>query len=333
VSDSKLARPPQVTLAGWLVVAGSVLVVLTALDQGAGLHSLDTREAVEEFLAGPPGDQLGLSLQGGLLVLRVLLTVAAVTATASAILGWYALQRSKAARLALSVLAVPLFLTGMSFQGGGVFPAVVAAAVVMLWFQPGRDWYDGIARAPAPEPPAAPAQPPQDPQPLQGPQPPQPSVEERLRELPPPTAPPLFPTAYAQPVRAAAAQERPRTVAWACRVTWVSTLVVFVLFGVYLIELLVAPDSVLEQLRRQNPDLATTDRELRQLVLVMCAVAMAWSAVAAGLAVLVWRRVGWAAVALGVSAGLASLTLLPIVPCVAAGVLMLRPEARAWFSR
>jgi hypothetical protein len=324
VSDSKLARPPQVTLAGWLVVAGSVLVVLTALDQGAGLHSLDTREAVGEFLAGPPGDQLGLSLQGGLLVLRVLLTVAAVTATASAILGWYALQRSKAARLALSLLAVPLFLTGMSFQGGGVFPAVVAAAVVMLWFQPGRDWYDGIARAPAPEPPAAPPQPPQ------GPHSP---VDERLSQLPPPTAPPLFPTAYAQPVRAAAAQDRPRTVAWACRVTWVSTLVVFVLFGVYLIELLVAPDTVLEQLRRQNPDLATTDHELRQLVLVMCAVAMAWSAVAAGLAVLVWRRVAWAAVALGVSAGLASLTLLPIVPCVAAGVLMLRPESRAWFSR
>jgi hypothetical protein len=327
VSDSKLARPPQVTLAGWLVVAGSVLVVLTALDQGAGLHSLDTREAVEDFLAGPPGDRLGLSLEGGLLVLRVLLTVAAVTATASAILGWYALQRSKAARLALSVLAVPLFLTGMSFQGGGVFPAVVAAAVMMLWFQPGRDWYDGIARAPAHEPPPAPAPPPASPPSSVSP------LDERLRELPPPTAPPLFPTTYAQPVRTTSSDERPRPVAWACGLTWVSTLIVFVLFGAYLIELLVAPDSVLEQLRRQNPDLTTTDHELRQLLLVMCVVAMAWSAVAAGLAVLVWRRVAWAAVALGVSAGLASLTLLPVVACVATGVLLLRPDARAWLTR
>jgi hypothetical protein len=325
VNEQKLARPPQVTLAGWLVVAGSVLVVLTALDQGAGLHSLDTREAVEDFLAGPPGDRLGLSLQGALLVLRVLLTVAAVTATASAILGWYALQRSKAARLALSVLAVPLFLTGMSFQGGGVFPAVVAAAVVMLWFQPGRDWFDGIARAPAPEPPATPAPPPAPP--LSSP------VDERLRELPPPTAPPLFPTAYAQPVGTTAAQERPRPLAWACGLTWVSTLVVFVLFAAYLVEVLVTPDSVLEQLRRQNPDLTATDHELRQVVIAICIIAMAWSAVAAGLAVLVWRRVAWAAVALGVSAGLASLTLLPVVACVATGILLLRPEARAWLTR
>jgi hypothetical protein len=325
VNEQKLARPPQVTLAGWLVVAGSVLVVLTALDQGAGLHSLDTREAVEDFLAGPPGDRLGLSLQSALLVLRVLLTVAAVTATASAILGWYALQRSKAARLALSVLAVPLFLTGMSFQGGGVFPAVVAAAVVMLWFQPGRDWFDGIARAPAPEPPATPAPPPAPP--LSSP------VDERLRELPPPTAPPLFPTAYAQPVGTTAAQERPRPLAWACGLTWVSTLVVFVLFAAYLVEVLVTPDSVLEQLRRQNPDLTATDHELRQVVIAICIIAMAWSAVAAGLAVLVWRRVAWAAVALGVSAGLASLTLLPVVACVATGILLLRPEARAWLTR
>jgi hypothetical protein len=282
---------------------------------------------VQEFLSGPPGDRLGLSLQGGLMVLRVLLTVAAVTATASAVLGWYALQRSRAARLALSVLAVPLFLTGMSFQGGGVFPAVVAAAVVMLWFQPGRDWYDGIARAPAPEP-TAPA-----PQPPPAPSAP-PALDERLRALPPPTAPPLYPTAYPAPVRTAtASQERPRPVVWACGLTWLSTLIVFVLFGAYLVELLVAPDSVLDQLRRQNPDLTASDHELRQLILVMCAVAMAWSAIAAALAVLVWRRVAWAAVALGVSAGLASLTLLPALACVATGVLLLRPEARGWLSR
>jgi small-conductance mechanosensitive channel len=159
------------------------------------------------------------------------------------------------------------------------------------------------------------------------------ALGERLRELPPPTAPPLFPTAYAQPVRTTAAQERPRSVAWACGVTWVSTLLVFVLFGVYLVEVLVAPDSVLGQLRRQNPDLTATDHELRQVVLAICVIAMGWSAVAAVLAVLVWRRVAWAAVALGVSAGLASLTLLPVVACVAAGILLLRPEARAWLSR
>src|SRR4051812_49578805 len=150
MSEPKLARPPQVTLAGWLVVGGSVLVVLSALDQGAGLHSLDTREAVERFLAGPPGDQLGLSLQGALMALRVLLTVAAVTAAASAILGWYVLQRSKPARLALTVLAVPLFLAGFSFQSGGGVPPLVAAARGMLWFPPRGGWVYGLPPASVP---------------------------------------------------------------------------------------------------------------------------------------------------------------------------------------
>ena len=69
------------------------------------------------------------------------------------------MHRSKAARLALSGLAVPLFVTSFFFvglPGASVVPAMVTAAIVMLWFQPARDWYDGIVReAPAPPPPLA----------------------------------------------------------------------------------------------------------------------------------------------------------------------------------
>ena len=36
MSEPKLVRPPQVTIAGWLVVAGSVVVVLMAFGQVAG---------------------------------------------------------------------------------------------------------------------------------------------------------------------------------------------------------------------------------------------------------------------------------------------------------
>ena len=68
---------------------------------------------------------------------------------------------------------------------------------------------------------------------------------------------------------------------------------------------------------------------------------MAWSAAAATLAVLVWRRVGWAAWALAVSAGLAGALCLatvigslafvvPLAVCAAALALLLRPESRAW---
>jgi hypothetical protein len=56
MSEPKPVRPPQVTVAGWLIMGGSVVVVLIALGQGALLHSLDTRDAVEEYLAQPPGD-------------------------------------------------------------------------------------------------------------------------------------------------------------------------------------------------------------------------------------------------------------------------------------
>ena len=56
--QARRARPRS-PLAGWLVMGGSVVVVLMALDQVAGLHSLDTREAVEEYLSEPPGDGSG----------------------------------------------------------------------------------------------------------------------------------------------------------------------------------------------------------------------------------------------------------------------------------
>ena len=184
MSEPKSVRPPQATVAGWLVVGGSVVVVLMALSQGAVLQSLDTQEAVEEYISRPPGDQLGLGVQGMLTLLRVVWTVTAVSAAAAAVLGWYALHRSKGARLALSGLAVPLFVTSFFFvglPGASAFPAMVTAATVMLWFQPSRDWYDGITRA-------APAPPPPLPAPPTGP-----TGRDPLLDLPPPTTPPLHP--------------------------------------------------------------------------------------------------------------------------------------------
>jgi hypothetical protein len=336
-------------MAGWLVVAGSVAVVLAALDQAAGLHSLDTRQTVEEYLSKPPGDELGLSVQGGLTMLRVLTTVAAVTGAASAVLGWYALQRSKAARRALTVLAVPLFLVGFSFHGlvsGGVFPAMVAAAVVILWFQPSRDWYDGKAPAPAPPQPAQPEQP-EQPEPVE---PVGPSGRDPLLDLPPPTAPPLYPTTFGAPPPATQpALRRPAAVTWACVLAWLSTAAVFGVLAMVVVVMIAAPGDFLDAAHRANPDLAdqgVTDADLKALTYAVSGVVMAWSAAAAALAALTWRRVGWAATGLAVSAGLASgLCLLavvgalsppflvPMAACAATLALLLRRESLAWFRR
>ena len=85
-----------------------------------------------------------------------------------------------------------------------------------------------------------------------------------------------------------------------------------------------------------------TDADLKTSTYIACAVAMAWSAAAAALALLTWRRVRWAATGLAVSAGLASLLcllsvvgslvvmLVPLAACAATLALLLRPESTAW---
>ena len=273
-----------------------------------------------------------------LTLLRVVWTVTAVTAAAAGVLGWYALQRSKSARLALSVLAVPLFLLSFFFvglPGASAFPAMVTAAIVMLWFQPARDWYDGITReAPAPPPPL--------------PAPPTaPTGRDPLLDLAPPTAPPLHPTPFAaRPSGAVAPARRPASVTWACVLAWLSTAAVFGLLGLVVIVMTASPESLLDAAYRENPDLASsgmTDADLRTSTYVVCGLVMAWSAAAAALTLLTWRRVRWAATGLAVSAGVASLLclisvvgalivmLVPLAACAATVALLLRPESLAWF--
>ncbi|MFI2707365.1 hypothetical protein ACH5WX_07455, partial [Nocardioides sp. CER28] len=129
-----LPRPRQVTIAASMIVAGSAAVVLTVFQQIAGLHSIDTRDTVEKMLGEPPFDTMGVSVDRILDIIRVLSMVAAACATATAILGWQVLHRSKSARIALSVLAVPLFITGIGT--GGILSTAVAVAIVLLWLQP-----------------------------------------------------------------------------------------------------------------------------------------------------------------------------------------------------
>ena len=141
MSESSPSRPRQVTFAAWLIMGGSLFVLVSAFEQMAGVQSLDTRRAVQDFLAEPPADGLGVGVQDVLNALRVMVLITGACATATLILGSQVLQRSRSARLALSVLAVPLFVCGLVV--GGIMSSFVAAAVVMLWVQPARDWFAG----------------------------------------------------------------------------------------------------------------------------------------------------------------------------------------------
>jgi hypothetical protein len=347
MSERTPVRPAQVTIAAGLVMAGSVIVVLMAFSQVTELRSLDTREAVEEYLSKPPGDALGLGLQDALSALRAVSMIAAACAAATAILGFFVLQRDRRARVALSVLAVPLFLSGL--VSGGLASAVVAAAIVMLWFQPSRDWFDGRTPAARERPPVAP------------PGPDAAGQRDPLLDLPPPSAPPLHPTpygsqasstgTYASPpaspyVTAPVTGARPATVRWACVLTWVFSALAFVMLALTLAVMLAQPDTLLDEAYRQNPDLAEqglSDGVLRATVYATSGVVMSWSIAAVALAVLAWRRVRWAARGLVISAAVAgalcllvvvgsALLLVPLVACGGTVALMLRPESRRWYA-
>ena len=132
-------RPFQVTVAGTVVLVGSILVVLTAWSRLATVRSLESREGIERFLASPPGEGLGLTVEEAIGVLHGATLVAAGCAAATAILGWYVLRRDTSARLALSVLAVPLLVAGVFVDP--LTPSFVAAATTMLWLSPAREWF------------------------------------------------------------------------------------------------------------------------------------------------------------------------------------------------
>jgi len=315
-------------MAAWLIMGGSALVVLTVFERVAGLHSLETRQSVQTFLSEPPGDSLGLGVSGVLDALQVLCMVAAGCATAAAILGYQVLQRSRSARLALTLLALPLFVTGL--VSGGFLSSVVAASAAMLWVQPARDWFNGVVREPRPEPAGRvpTASRPDGPPPVAG------SDQ--------PAAGPALPAQVgAEP------SARPSAVAWACVLTWLFAGLALVVMVASIAVLASSPGLVFDELHRQNPDLASqgvSDATLRTATFVVGGIVVAWSLFALVVAGLAFRRVRWARVALVVSASVSVaccllaivsqvLFMVPLAASVVTLALMVRPDVRAWYDR
>ncbi|WP_295656245.1 hypothetical protein [uncultured Nocardioides sp.] len=341
-SGKTLPRPRQVTWAAWMIMLGSAFVVVTGYEAVAGLRTLDSRTAVEDFLAEPPGSGLGLSVEDVLTVMHVSALVAAVCATAAAVLGFYVLQRHRGARVVLAVLAVPLFLTGI--VAGGFMSSLVAVAALVLWLQPARDWFDGKAAPPQPErddarrsavwPPPVAEQPPVPP--TGGPRPFQAFGQGATTMAVPAGAP--------APVRAPA--RRPGTVVVAAIVTWVVAGFALVSSLAAIAVVASSPDLVLDEVARQNPELAdqgVTESALVAATYVMGGLVALWAGLACVCAAVMLHRNTPAARALTVSSvatavfclvgSLASGALaVPALAAVVVVALMRRPEVRAWFA-
>jgi hypothetical protein len=356
VSDSGPSRPRQVTTVGWLLMVGSAFVLVLVFQRVAGLHSLETQAAVDRFVAEPPGSDLGISADTVITVMRTLAMVTGGCAAAAAILGYQVMQRSRSARLAVTVLAVPLFLAG--FVTGGFLTSLVAVSAVVLWLQPARAWFDGttppeprtasassvVAPVTPPSAPSAPSAPPLSAPPATGVSPDQPGP------WPTPYGTP-YGTPYAAaptPTVSTVSDRRPPTVLWACVLTWVCTSIVVAALLVSAAVLAVQPDPLLDEAHRQNPDLAdqgVTDGMLIAMTYVMIAGVVAWCVSAAVLAVLVFRRVDWARIVLVISAATAGalcligslvgaiVLALPLLASALCVGLLLRSDTRPWFQR
>lgn len=334
-------RPPQVTLASGIVIFASIIVLLTALERVSTLGSLETQQAIRDFLGQAPFSSLGLDANSATEILRVSCLVAAVSACATAILGWYVRKPDRAARLGLSLFAVPVLVAGL--PAGGLAGSFVAAGAAMLWMMPAREWFatgrwTPPATAPEVEPrrerPALPpGLPPGTP----------PALSQGLPPGPPPAPAPYAPrTAWQQPQ----VPTRPAAMVTAFVITVVMAggLLAMSLLWVAIAGL--SPEFLRSVLEQQQPDMfddGLTFEQLRQTVLAYASGFIVWGVVALALAGFAmarrdWARRGLIAVAAFSAVGClvfvtdVPLVVLPAAAAVATVVCLRRLEVRRWFS-
>ncbi len=342
-------RPGQATFAAWLIIGGSVVLVLTAYQRISTLHTLEVQEELMRVLSEQPLSGTGLGLNGLKTVIRVLCMVAAAAATASTILGLHALRRSTSARLALTLLA-PLVLIG-GFATAGFFAPLVVAGVCMLWLRPTRDWFAGRPWAAAS---ATAAQRRPDPFAPQASPDPKSAAPPALES--PPQAPAAQPAPFQgeygapdlqrRPMSPYAPAKRPGALITACVIVWVSCALVSGFMVLLSLVMAIARDDLFDEMERQQPNFdmqGMSEAELATATYAATAFVVVWCLAATVLAVLAIRRLQWARTALVVCAGLSGLLLLGatflspfLVVLLGAAVatvwLLLRSDVTAWFS-
>jgi hypothetical protein len=362
-NDAPGPRPRQVTIGGWVAAVTSAVLVVTVFDTMANLHTVDTRDRLTDALTSGSLKDFGISLDTALSFVRGALFVAGVAAAVTGILGIFVLQRHQAARIVLTVAAVPVVLTAPF--AGGFLGILVGGAAALLWTEPARDWFAGrparqsepsaaTQRPPWPAPdqadrrpppiPAPPTSPSAAPRPMHGwgeargsvGEPPGPAYPHEVGPWPPPA----HPAGPAGPV-APSGTEVPSAVRFACVLTWVFSGLTAALYLVVILGLAVNRTGILD-LVRDNPsirDTSLSDSELVGALVAASATVILWCLAACGLALLAWRRHAWARTLLLVSVSVAALvelvglpySLLNLAACVAVFVLLLRAPVRKWF--
>jgi hypothetical protein len=335
-------RPPHLTAACLVVMLGSVFVVLLMWDRIANLHDLPTRRALEDFLDRSDLRGSGVGVGGLVTTVKVLSMVSAACAVAMAVQGWQATRRSRSARLALSVLVVPLFVTGLVGDGlvgsaaATFWCSGVAAAVLTLWLGPNRVWFGDPAPAPRSAPPSPlrrGAGPPPAPRPTDRP-PDRPDTGQQPGQQPPPSPfpfgaarPPtqtVAPPPWAPPPTSAYDERRgrgpagrgarrPRALLWACVLTWVCTGLASGGLVLSLAKMRHDSDSVVDGLYRRDPQLAEqglSRHSVLAMLYALSAIVLLAAVAAAVFAILVFLRHHWAWYALVVSASAATLLFL-----------------------
>ncbi|CAN5148717.1 hypothetical protein BH18ACT9_BH18ACT9_18290 [soil metagenome] len=332
-------------MAAGVGLVSSVLLIFSLFDELTRIRSVEMRSAINDFLAGPPGDGLGLTPDGAVELLRGLVFVNGALAAVCAVLAVYVAQRHHVARIGFTVAAVLLLMT--SPVTGGALAILVAFAASLLWARPARDWFAGRdpQQAPSRPVPAAFQQPP----PRTGtswapPIPPADAPATGARDLPSPPsgagaqpAPANYPFGRApQPGWAAPAPDhqpqpaaapapppgtapagwsapaattgrRPVTVTLAAVLTWVMSGGIALVFAGIVAMLMLGREALLEAVA-QNPEGANlSTQDLLAGLWVLSAICLVWSLGAIVLAVLAFRRLNWARITLVVSAAVAGL--------------------------
>lgn len=341
MSATSLPRPPQATFCGGAILVGSVFVVLLAFGRMASLGSIEAQEEAQLF-ADSVGKGIGIDAEGWQTAMRVLCIIAGGLGVVTAYLGWRVLQRDRGARLALSVLAPVTLVTGIAVAD--FVPAVMAVAVLLLWRQPTRDWFNGVPAPsrPKPQPAMAGSVPPPPPASASGP------VAPQGASYPPPS--PYAGGAHAaQPAHHAGRGQRPGTVLAAAVTTIVSSVVVIGMLAVALLFILGDRASFERDMegelssQQAYQDLDIDGGVITDVFIGLLAVFIVWALLAIVLAVLTLRGCNAARITLVVSAIAAALVslvgVLVVVPllitaaCIAVAVLLLRGEAAAWFAQ
>jgi len=366
VSEKQERRPTQVTVAAGAVIGGALLLFFSGFDSMNSLLTVDTRERIAGALASGTAHDLGLTVEQVIGWVRVATLVSGGAAAAAAVLGWFALQRHRGARIALAGIAVVLVVCAPF--AGGVLAAFVAVAVSMLWSGQARDWFAGRPVRQR-EPLASAPDGPQTPQ-----HQPTPAPESAAPSIPPPTrgfgdtptsapvfgrperAPqqpsypdPRLPAGPQQPVPYAASQhvpapsvQRPGGVVAACVLTWVfagASALVFLLVAALLA---VEPDRLVARIEGMS---AWQDSGLSASIIVPLMWAavtfyVGWSLAACLLAVFAWRRHSWARILLVISAAGAvvlclfafPVSIVHIIACGATIALLLSSSSNRWYA-